>query len=234
MEKFGPGCPWYDSLQIHGPANLKWCEERVCGWINEPANAWSNAAYFLAAAWIFHKARQENSRGGLFFAFAVFVMGALSFLYHASNNFLTQALDFTGMFLMVFFVIAGNLARMRWLSRRAAFILYLFACVGGTAALWPIHATGLKIQWLVAVAAVVLAASEYGARVAEGETRSLKLFWTCAAVMVASELCSLADGGRFLCDPSSHLVQGHALWHCGGGVGMTLLYAFSSRDFAKW
>ena len=34
-----PGCPWH-ALAEFGQANVKWCEQRLCAWVNEPANAW--------------------------------------------------------------------------------------------------------------------------------------------------------------------------------------------------
>jgi hypothetical protein len=41
-------CPW-DALE---PGTVAFCEARVCAWVAEPSNAWSSAAYVLAAAWL--------------------------------------------------------------------------------------------------------------------------------------------------------------------------------------
>jgi hypothetical protein len=229
---FGPSCPWYDGLQAHGPANLKWCEERVCSWINEPANAWSNVAYFLAAAWILKKARERGSRAGAAFAGVVFVMGALSFFYHATNNFLTQALDFLGMFMMVFFVLAANGVRLGLARPRPAAAAWAAACVLATLALWPLNAAGFKIQYLIALAGVAILGTELAARSRETRTDTLRLFWASAAVLVVGEACSLADATRVWCDPANHVLQGHAVWHCLGGVGMSLLYGHYAADFS--
>jgi hypothetical protein len=235
MDPFGPGCPWYDSLQACGPANLKWCEERVCGWINEPANAWSNVAYFAAAGWIAARASKTGSKPGVGFAACVFIMGAFSFLYHASNNFLTQALDFFGMFLTVFLIIATNAVRAGWARRDKALIAYSAACVLGTAALWPLHWSGVMIQYTVAVAAVVILVTELLARKKEPAPGSMGMFWTAAAVMVVAECFSLSDASRLWCDPTNHVLQGHAVWHTVGGLGMALTYLYMAPKLdAVW
>jgi hypothetical protein len=224
MEPFGPGCPWHDLLQACGPANLKWCEERVCSWINEPANSWSNVSYLLAAAWIAADARRRRSRPGLGFGAAVFVMGALSFLYHASNNFLTQALDFFGMYLVVFLIVATNAVRAGWAPRERALTLYAAACVLMTAALWPLTRLGFMIQYIIAVAAAAILASELAGRRREPRPGSMRTFWTAAAVLAVAEAFSLSDVTRAWCDPKSHVLQGHAVWHALGGPGMALTY----------
>ena len=36
-------CPWSD----YAPATIAFCERRLCAWIVEPSNAWSNVAYVL-------------------------------------------------------------------------------------------------------------------------------------------------------------------------------------------
>jgi hypothetical protein len=232
MTDFGPSCPWYDSLQRHGPANIKWCEQRVCAWINEPANAWSNVAYLLAAAWIWRRARARGSRGGAAFAGIVAFMGLMSFYYHATNNFLTQALDFLGMFAMLFFLLAGNAVRLGAATRRGALASYAAGCVLFTAALWPLDRLGFKFQWLVALFAVLFLATELAARAKEGRADSLRFFWAAAAALAAGEACSLLDATRVWCDPSNHWLQGHAVWHCFGGLGMALLYAHAAPDLA--
>lgn len=224
MAPFGPGCPWHDALQACGPANLKWCEERVCSWINEPANSWSNVSYFLGAAWIALKARKTGSKPGLLFGAGVFIMGAFSFLYHASNNFLTQALDFFGMYLVVFAIIACNAARAGWLSPKRALSAYAFACVAMTAALWPLDAAGFMIQYIIAIAAAAIMISELAARKNEANPGSMRPFWTAAAVLAVAESFSLSDASRLWCDPKNHVLQGHAVWHVLGGLGMALIY----------
>lgn len=232
MSPFGPGCPWYEDLQRFGPANLKWCEERICGWINEPANSWSNLLYMALGFWIIRHAARRDSSAGLTFGAVVVVMGALSFLYHASNNFLTQALDFTGMFLMVFFVLATNARRLGW-PRRGLGALYLTAVVLGTLALWPLNAAGVPIQLSVAVAAVFIAISEAAARAKTGDRSPMKTFYMGAATLIVAESCSIIDYKRIACVPSHHWLQGHAAWHIIGAIAMPMIYLHYADYFDR-
>eukprot|EP00179_Madagascaria_erythrocladioides_P027842 CAMPEP_0198356396 /NCGR_PEP_ID=MMETSP1450-20131203/122701_1 /TAXON_ID=753684 ORGANISM="Madagascaria erythrocladiodes, Strain CCMP3234" /NCGR_SAMPLE_ID=MMETSP1450 /ASSEMBLY_ACC=CAM_ASM_001115 /LENGTH=56 /DNA_ID=CAMNT_0044062881 /DNA_START=148 /DNA_END=315 /DNA_ORIENTATION=+ len=39
-------CPWASWQR----PNVRWCEALRCGYIVTPVNAWTNAAYFVAAA----------------------------------------------------------------------------------------------------------------------------------------------------------------------------------------
>src|SRR5690606_5345750 len=55
----GPGtCPWDGLRAATGAPNLDWCEAEVCGWAVEPANTWSNLAYFVVAAWLLWRRRR--------------------------------------------------------------------------------------------------------------------------------------------------------------------------------
>jgi len=232
MPAFGPSCPWYDALQAHGPANVKWCEERVCAWINEPANAWSNLGYMAAGLWILSDSRRRGSGAGKAFGAAVFVMGAFSFYYHATNNFLTQSFDFLGMYLMAFFIVAVNARRLGW-PRRGLELLYLGACVAATLALWPLDASGFPIQWTVAITGAVILAAELAARSREKSPPPMTLFWTALATLVVGELFSLSDLKRVWCDPKNHWLQGHAVWHWFGGAAMPQIYLYYRERFDR-
>ncbi len=230
MTPFGPSCPWYQDLQRFGPANVKWCEERVCGWINEPANTWSNLLYLALGAWIIRHAAKRSSSAGKAFGVIVIVMGGLSFLYHASNNFLTQCLDFTGMFMMVFFVLATNARRLGW-PRRGLAAQYFAALVLGTLALWPLNAAGVPIQLSVAVAGVLIAASEAVARARTEDRGPMGAFFAALATLLAAETCSALDYKRFHCDPTNHWLQGHAAWHILSACAMPMIYLYYADRF---
>jgi hypothetical protein len=230
MTPFGPGCPWYDDLQRFGPANLKWCEPRVCGWVNEPYNAWSNLGYLAVGAWIWAKA--GKSKAGKGFGAAVFVMGALSFAYHATNNFLTQAFDFLGMYLMVYYVLGTNLRRLG-LPRARLSAFYWGATVLSTLALWPLNRAGVPIQFTVALCAALMIGTEFAARAKTRDSRPLGMFWAGTATIAVAETCSLLDLKRVVCDPALPWLQGHAAWHLLGAVAMAFVYLHWADDFDR-
>ncbi len=61
---------------------------------------WSNLAYIFAAILLWRtKTNKPSIRARLnYFSLAITLCGTGSFIYHASNNRLTQFLDFLGMF----------------------------------------------------------------------------------------------------------------------------------------
>lgn len=216
-----PGCPWYGLYERFGPPNVKWCEERLCAWVNEPANTWSNIGYLAAGLWIVRRARAESSRPGEVFGWVVFAMGLGSLVYHATNNFLTQVGDFLGMFAMVYFIVAANLWRMGRTSNPG--LWYAALVLGSTASLPFLNKAGFPIQWLMVVTAAMVIGSELLARRREapGPWRS---FAVAAVLLGVAESFSLADLKRLWCDPSNHWLQGHAVWHWLAALAMPFLY----------
>ena len=55
-----------------------------------------------------------------------------------------------------------------------------------------------------------------------------KDFWMAVGLMGAASVCSVADLLRWMCDPSNHWLQGHALWH----VLSALALLFAARHYA--
>ena len=212
-----------------GPPNLKWCEERLCAWANEPANTWSNLGYLLVAVLIYRRSARENSPLGRAFGVVVFLMGLFSLVFHATNNYLTQVFDFLGMFLYVFLIVCLNAFRLGWVKRESVIPLYLGLVIGATLVLQACRALGLPYQGLIAVAALAIVVTEAlnqkRARAA-GRPLDTRAFWAAAAVFAAAEALSLADAARLLCDPRNHWLQGHAAWHVLGAAGVWLSFAY--------
>lgn len=204
-------CPWH-ALAAYGPPNVEWCEARLCAVVNEPANTWSNLAFLVVAGLIAMRARACASPALRAFAPAVAAVGAFSFLYHASNVRLTQLLDFLGMYLFVLLLLAINATRLGLLAPRRtvpAFVLGSLALTGVTA-LVP---RGFPIQAIVGALILATMLTEALARRRARERGGLGAFAISAALLGIAALCSALDVTRTWCDPSDHVLQGHALWH---------------------
>lgn len=217
-----PGCPWHD-LAAFGPANIKWCEERLCAWINEPANAWSNLA-FLAVALVIHRLARGRPGTGLrrHFASLVALMGASSFVFHASNVWLTQVLDFLGMYLFCCLLLGLNLTRLGWLRERSLPRAYAGAVAGLTLVTAVIVRHGAKIQAIVLALILATVITEVLCR--RRAVYRLGAFLAALALLVAAFACSLLDASRVWCDPADHLVQGHAAWHVLSALSLLPAY----------
>jgi Ceramidase len=208
-----PSCPWHHSAELFGAPNIKWCETTLCSWISEPANTWSNLLYLVMALVIHFQCRHASHVELRRMAPAMAVMGLLSGLYHASNNYLTQVFDFLGMFLLTFWLLVINLRRNAWLEPRRQALAYGVLVLFGLLAVHLMYRKGLPFQVLIALAALAIIGTEFMARRRVVERVSLRHFLAGMVLMALAQAASLADLSRALCDPDNHFVQGHAVWH---------------------
>jgi hypothetical protein len=223
------GCPWVELRSWGGLPNLKWCEETLCSWIAEPANTWSNLAYVVAAVALYAVARRESSRTLRFFAPAALAVGLCSFAYHASVAFTTQVLDFFGMYFYFLLLLALNFVRLGWLPAATLFRALVPGIFGFTLLTVGIAHTGLPVQGIIGVLVAATLLTEYLASRARA-VPTHRFFWTTLAFIAVAFACSAADASRLWCDPSNHLIQGHALWHALGAAALFASY-FHYRQF---
>ena len=230
-QTFGPGCPWYDMNQQWGDANVKWCEERVCTWFNEPANTWSNLGYIIFAGFILMQGMkltdplQKNT--ARIYGVALFICGAFSFWYHASNNYLTQILDFVGMFIWADFLIVSNLRRLGSITQKQFVPVYVGLVLLCTALVPVFRAVHVPYQLIVVFLGLVIAMTEVMAtQKNKGAPLPHLWFYLGLATIVLAECFSLLDLKRVLCMPQNHIIQGHAIWHVIGSIGIYFVYLF--------
>lgn len=229
IEPLPAGCPWADWAR----PNLKWCEELQCSYVVTPSNAYSNAAYALAALLMkvyldrAHSAshsRPFSPRGGSHwpllscFPMTALFCGFCSFLYHASYTLVFQYADFLGMFSFLSIPITIGLQETfpRAFSappRYTALVVTLLSTL-----LVPVlHLLRMKFQLLIALQITAVIALEASNK--RGLTAHF--FQSLFFMAVAASLSAMDQNGIF-CHPPS-LVQGHALWHAFSALGMLCL-----------
>jgi len=217
-----PACPWHASAELLGAPNIKWCETTLCNWISEPANTWSNLLYLIFAVVILLQCRRsvhvELRRMGPF----MLLMGMLSAAYHASNNYLSQLLDFAGMYLLVFWFLVINLRRNGWIPARAQQPVHAGLVVLGLVLVHLMYLLHWPFQWLIALASAGIVVTEFSARRHPAERVPLGVFGASLLTMGIAQAASLADLSRALCDPDNHFVQGHAVWHLVSALALYL------------
>ena len=265
------GCFWHEAARVWGSPNVQWCEENLCQVVSQPANTWSNLAFFVAAAvaWVYpaavavklakhtkHNTAAERTAPktplGTFpaamlplYPLTLVVMGALSLVYHLSNIYPTQNLDFVGMFGTLAWIFAANWIRSggpqlggalgrAWLpstaadSRRFLLLTFVVAAVV-THVTYVLH---LKIQGLVVVGIAACVYTEIAwckpierALPPSQTTRFTgHFFWLGLFFIGLAAVFSWLDHTRRFCDPTNHVVQGHALWHLLSAFGLWLVY----------
>ncbi|MAZ48155.1 MAG: hypothetical protein CME65_06310 [Halobacteriovoraceae bacterium] len=222
-------CPWYPYAQEFGAPNIKWCEESLCSWVSEPANTWSNLAFIIIACLLEYLSRnKERDFDSEFFMKLLFITGFASGIYHASNNYLTQLLDFLAMYTIIFWAIGINLKKLGKLHDGSKF--YFF---GGFTTLFLVvtHLAYLKqvpIQFLIVVAALIFFYSEW--QVKKIANRDYKFLILGSGLIILGEIFSLLDLNRVICEPTNHFFQGHAIWHVLSACGLGAFYFHFAQE----
>jgi len=218
-----PHCPWYESQQKFGPPNVNWCEPTTCAYINEPANTWSNLSFIIVGLIILKKINNLNDKMLRDFGYIVIVMGLCSFFYHATNNFLTQFIDFLGMFLLTSFMLAQQVKRLRGEDPRNYATLFWFFMFISTCLFWMFDLYQVPIQLIVTLEVIPMLILEVICCAKEKRTKELSWFLGCLITMIVAQTFSMLDHKRLWCEPENLFLHGHALWHIFGGLGMLFL-----------
>ncbi|MBS1962418.1 MAG: ceramidase domain-containing protein [Bdellovibrionales bacterium] len=217
-----PGLPvdhvWH-FLGQWGWANVDWCEETVAGYVTEPATAWSNVAFLVSGAAIYATSGVRKGHPLLrILPAATVALGLLSGFYHATNAWVTQLGDFLGMYLVAGIPLLIGLERFGF-RRAGTFGAYAILNAVAMAATIVGHRAGFPIQAIFAVFLFGTIALELALR-ARDRLPSYRDFAYSLASFGIAGACSAADVTRTVCDPTNHIVQGHALWHVGCAIGI--------------
>jgi hypothetical protein len=224
-----PSCPWYPLKVLRLP-KVKWCEEQLCAWIEEPANAWSNLGYILLGLLMWHLGRDLKSRALKFYGPASIIVGVGSFVYHASNNFIFQIFDFFGMYVFCYLLIFINLERLGKKVIKKSFKLYWGVVLLTTFITVVADFTKIPIQGLVFVLILAIITTELLAKKKSTTTYKMLNFYLSVIFMLIAAIFSVLDHQRLLCDPTDHFVQGHAIWHMFGSFALLFSF-FHHRQF---
>lgn len=216
-----PGCPWHD-LSQYGLPNVNWCEETLCAVVNEPANAYSNAAYLVVAVLMWRLGLALRASTLHRFAPAAALVGFVSFVYHASNTYVTQVFDFLGMFVFCYLLLLLNAERLGWLTLRGARRVMPLCVLASTALTAAVAPLGFPIQSLIGILILCIIATELLLR--RRSAYPLRYFGLSFLLLAAGAACSVIDVSRRMCEPSNHVLQGHAVWHVLSAL--SLLAAF--------
>ncbi len=234
------GCFWGGFL----PPNVDWCEQNLCGWVVNPADTWSNLAYFAFGAWMIAVAKRSGRPELARFGPCSFAVGAFSLVYHASYTWFLQFFDFVGMFLFCFLVIAANARRQGWIAPAHETALWLGGTALFSALVPPMFQTGFPIQSLVAGLIAFMIGQEAvlwrraRCRVAQsgGAARhesGYGLYALALALMTTAAIFSGLDLSRIWCDPESLWKQGHAIWHLLSAAALAALLHFYASPAAR-
>lgn len=210
-------CPW-DFLEY---GNWVSCEERLCGWIRQPANTLSSAAYFVAAYLIRKHLRKEKSGRDL--ASLCLMIGFGSILAHASGARIFSVLDHFGQYALCSYILSIGIQRAQG-RKCSAPAHWLFVISSALIAMLPLlfnKSLGVVIFALLGGSSILI---ELNNRMRFAG--SWVSFDRGVIALGLGLFIYKIDSEKYVCSPSNHLIQGHSIWH--------LLSAFSIIYLAKF
>jgi hypothetical protein len=197
-------CPWSN----YEPATIGWCEERICGWVVEPSNAWSNLAYVIVGIVIL---ATISRRGPLMLVgIASILIGFGSFAFHATGTRIGELIDVSAMYLLGGLGVMFSARRLFGLSTAQlvlGYVAVVAACVG---LMIVTHSNGIIVFALLVTLTVGAEIHLYRHGRAASSYAAQK--WMIACFATAFFVWNL-DRSRIVCSPTNHLVSGHAVWH---------------------
>lgn len=216
-----PSCPWHYLEQQSYP----FCESQQCGWVQQPANTYSNLAYLVVAVMIW-----RTSTGSLavrrFFASAIFLLFLFSGFFHLSGTVIGKFVDVAAMFIISMGLLVFALQRVLGLSPLKAQIIYGLGLTGSLIYL-GITGDGNVLFMSQVISAVIL--EVHLVRQKRDTLVPRRLFQSLAAFAIAGTMWIL-DVKKILCWPDVHYFSGHALWHIFCALALWFIYrAYADR-----
>ena len=210
---------------------MHWCEDNLCAWITAPANTYSNLAYILFGIIMIQHARKLKSKTLLLFGPASIITGVSSFAFHASYTYLFQIFDYFGMFCFVYLAIVVQLRRLNVINAQTQTLTFWSLVIFSTI-LVPILGH-YKIPYQVLVLGLVFLTMFMEMRLYVLSKRkgvhtvaNYRYFIIGLLFLIGGATCSGLDAARVWCDPTNHVMNGHAMWHLLTSVGLFAFFIF--------
>jgi len=211
-----PDCFWgkFD------PPTIQFCEENLCEMITQPANTWSNLGFIFVGIYLLRKNSKSAPAGWI-----AILIGATSFLYHASFTFLMQFFDLSSMYLYSAYLLTMNLRRTGYIDTRFMPRAMASIVLSSMVILFFFRKAGIPVFSVQIIFAAIL--EIYLSRCFKPQPRYGNYFIALLLFLVALTVWVL-DLTRIFCAPENHFLQGHAIWHILTATSIVFLDKFYS------
>ncbi len=216
-------CPWQ---QFPEQIDLRsFCEERLCSWIVEPANTWTNIGYLIVAILIF-RSQTENKEAQKIFWRATFALFLGSTFFHMSATVMGKMADVAAMFLLSVGILCLSLKRLIKLKDPATELIY-FSLLAFSLLFLFIFKFGNIVFASQLIASCLI---EFYLAFKKRSSISGKTFLLAITTAAVAFLFWNLDVTKIYCDPHNHFINGHGLWHLLAALAIFLLFkAYPTR-----
>lgn len=211
-----PDCPWSG----YAPGTVRFCEERLCGWIAEPANAWSNVAFLVVGAWLLLRTRRDGRTPLYLVGVTSILVGFGSFLFHMTGTFFGEFIDLSAMYLIGALMVTMEARRFVPMS-----LARLTQCFTGLSIAPMLGVLAFRKIGIVlfGLQVTLVYASNIFWRMRRARVVHRYAYWLGGTFAVALAIWLLDRTGA-VCAPENHVFNGHAAWHVLTAVCLYFFY----------
>jgi hypothetical protein len=213
-------CPW----GAYAPGTIAFCERRLCAWVVEPSNAWSNVAYLVVGAVILWRHGRRPSLALI--GAASIAIGLGSFSFHGTGTRVGELIDVSAMYLMSCLGLIFALQRVAPMHEATLVGAYLAMVAASTAAMIVGGSNGILVFAGELTAGVALELYLYRQRRGAADYRAMRRL--VGSFALAFFIWNLDKWG-VVCAPDNHLVTGHAVWHTLTALAIFYFASFQAQ-----
>ena len=217
-------CPW----EGFPAATVQFCESRLCGWVTEPANAWSNVAFLLVGGYLLYRAARLRKPPLTLIGVTSVLVGLGSFLFHMSGTLFGELVDVSTMLLISGLMLSLEVRRLIPLSAMQTVGLYLVINGISEFLLLSFPSIGIPLfsaQVLLFITAHIIC----HARHLRADYHFARwLFYGFGAAFTSWVL----DWTGTACDANLHFFNGHALWHVLTACCLYFYFRYQTQFYA--
>ncbi len=216
---FAPSCPW----EGFTPGTVRFCEERLCSWVAEPANAWSNLAFVPVGIYLLRRSQHQRRTPLCLVGITSILVGLGSFLFHMSGTFFGEFVDLSTMFFIGSLMVTMELRRFVTMGLPSLTFSFLALSGGPMLLLLAFRKIGIAL-FGVQVALVYASNIFWRARSAKrGIVVHRHAFRLGTTFALALGIWVLDLTGA-VCSPANHVFNGHAAWHVLSALCLYFFY----------
>ena len=208
-------CPWDSFAQ----RTVRFCENQLCGYIVEPANAWSNIGFLIVAILIYRQERKLN-----FFAITAAYLFVGSTAFHSTGTFWGEVLDLSAMFLISGTLLTLNIKR-HWRNLTTLQGRLVFWGLFGVSILLlmifkPLGIAIFTVQTIFYILLEIKLSKTNPPAVGYSDFKQGLMFFAVAFTFWTLDISGIA------CWPDNHVFTGHSAWHLLTAAALYYFYRF--------